>query len=252
MAIQKTQALVLKTQTFRSSSLILTFFTRDYGKLKGIAKGVRREREIRGSSFELFSELEIVFYEKLRSELHLISEYAVLESHDALRRNLDTVAYASYFSELADMLFEVHDPHPAFFEHLQIAFRFLPSVPAGKLARLFEMKLFAEIGWMPYLDGCVECGDRTLDRGFFSVEQGALLCPRCSPNFRGVRPLNTDALSLLRQYGRLSFQEALRVHVMPGTQREVENLLSAYLTYRLPGPLKSRHFLEHIRPLKVS
>ncbi|MGH7890395.1 MAG: DNA repair protein RecO, partial [Thermodesulfobacteriota bacterium] len=78
MAIQKTEAFVLKTQPFRSSSLIVTFFSRDFGKLRGVVKGVRREREMRGALYELFTHLEILFYEKTRSDLHLVSEASIL------------------------------------------------------------------------------------------------------------------------------------------------------------------------------
>ena len=88
MAIQKTEAIVLKTQPFRSSSLIITFFTRDFGKIRGIAKGVRQENQTRAAVYELFTRLEIIYYEKLRSDLHLVSDAAILES---LRRTLESL-----------------------------------------------------------------------------------------------------------------------------------------------------------------
>src|SRR6185436_7626614 len=98
MAIQKASAIVLRTQPFRSSSLIVTFFTKEFGKVRGIAKGVRLERETRGALYELFSYLDIVYYEKSKSDLHLISEAAILDSYDAIRTRLDCIAYASYLA----------------------------------------------------------------------------------------------------------------------------------------------------------
>ena len=95
MAIQKTEAIVLKTQAFRSSSLILTFFSRDFGKVRGIAKGVRQEQERRSALYELFTRLEIIFYEKTRSDLHLVSEASFLESYEPIRLQLEAIAFAS-------------------------------------------------------------------------------------------------------------------------------------------------------------
>src|SRR3989338_3444317 len=125
MAIQKTEAFVLKTQPFRSSSLIVTVFSDHFGKLKGIVKGVRREREARGAIFELFTRLEIIFYEKIHSDLHLISEGFILDSNDHIRTRLDAIAYASYFCELVDQLCEVHDPHQGVFDLMDFSFRFI-------------------------------------------------------------------------------------------------------------------------------
>ncbi|MDD5217044.1 MAG: DNA repair protein RecO [Candidatus Omnitrophica bacterium] len=246
MAIQKTEAIVLRTQPFRSSSLIVTFFTKSFGKLKGIAKGVRREREMRGALYELFTHLEIVFYEKTRSDLHLISEAAIMDSHDALRTKLDTVAYASYFSEMVDRLTEVHDHHDGIFELLDFTFRFLSSVPAEKLARLFEVKLLREIGWLPLLDGCFQCQTSAFEKGFFSIRQGAIFCPNCAREFPDAKPMSPEALSVFRYYADHPLELALKQRMSPSASAELGRVIDHFLQYRLSFPLNSRRFLESI------
>ena len=136
MSIHKTEALVLKTMPFRSSSLIVTFFTPNLGKVRGVVKGVHREGEIRQAGFELFTHAEYIFYEKKHSDLHLISEASILDSHHALRDRLDGIAYASYFCELVDELTEVQDPHPRIFDLLKESFHFLPVIPPPRLATI--------------------------------------------------------------------------------------------------------------------
>ena len=140
MAIQKTEAIVLRTLPFRSSSLIITFFTKSFGKLKGIAKGVRKERESRGATFELFTHLEIVFYEKIRSDLHLVSDAFIIDSNDTIRLSLDAITYASYFVELIDYLNEVHDPHPGIFDLLQFSLKFIFVSPFPILSVIKVLK----------------------------------------------------------------------------------------------------------------
>ncbi|MBI3307095.1 MAG: DNA repair protein RecO [Candidatus Omnitrophica bacterium] len=252
MAIQKTEAFVLKTQAFHSSSLIITFFSKTFGKLRGLAKGVRREREVRGAIYELFTHVEIIFYEKTRSDLHLVSEASIIESHDRLRTDLNTIAYASYFSEMADLVTEVHDPHPQIFELLDFSFRFLPSLPPENLAKLFEVKLLNEIGWLPYLENCLNCRESKFESGFFSIKQGAFFCPNCAPQFPDARPLSREGLTTLRFYIAHNLEEAIKFRITSKTQLELEKLMEQFMAYRLPRPLHSRMFMQKIRPALAS
>ncbi len=249
MAIQKTEAFVIKTQAFRSSSLIITFLSKSFGKLKGIAKGVRKERETRGALFELFTHVEIIFYEKLRSELHLVSEASIIDSNNSLRSRLDTISYASYFSELVDHVCEVHDPNLEIYELLDFSFRFLSSVPAEKLARIFEVKLVREIGWLPHLDGCVECSDHAFEKGYFSIQHGAMYCPRCAVKHPEAKVLGESMLALLRYYMHHTLDESLKLPVSGPVASELGHLMGQFIGYRIGIPLKSRRFLNMVQPV---
>jgi DNA repair protein RecO (recombination protein O) len=246
MTIQKTEAFVLRIQPFRSSSLMVTFFSRSFGKLRGIAKGIRKEREIRGALFELFTHLEILFYERIRSDLHLISEASIVESHDSLRTRLETITYASYFAELVDRVCEVHDPHGRIFELLDFSFRFLPSVPGERLSRLFELTLLKEIGWIPYLEACLHCHNAAFDQGFFSIRQGALFCPPCARNIPDARPIGAEALASLRYYAGHSLEMSLKLRVTRQAESELGRLMEQFLYFRLSAPFKSKQFLQQI------
>ncbi len=251
MAIQKTEAIIIKAMPFRSTSLILTFFTKSFGKVKGLVKGVRQEGERSGAIYELFTNVEIVFYEKLRSDLHLISEAFILDSYNALHSRLEPIAYAGYFSELVDEVSEVHDPHQAVYELLDFAFCYLPVVPGHRLARLFEIKLLNEIGMLPYLEGCLNCKKNNLERGFFSPRQGALLCLDCAPQFPDARPLNSEALSVMRYYIAHDLDTCLKLGMTKPAETELEVFMNRFLSERLARPLKSGAFLQKIKPALV-
>ena len=251
MAIQKTEAMVLRTQPFCSTSLIVTFFSRNFGKLRGLVKGVRQENQTRGAVYELFAHLEILFYEKSRTDLHLVSEASILESYESLRSNLSSIAYASYFCDLVDQLSEVHDPHEKVFELLQFCLRYLPALSGEKLSRLFEIKLLNEIGWLPYLGNCLKCQDSTLQKGYFSARQGGLLCPRCARNFSDARPLSREALAAMRYLTRHDLEESVKFQTGPQATRELASLMNQFFLERLNRPLKSKLFLEKIKPALV-
>ena len=259
MAIQKTEAFVLRTQPFRTSSLIVTTFSRSFGKLKGIIKGVRKEGVPHPSAFEPFTLIEVVFYEKLRSELHLISEATILESFEALRSNLEALATAYYFSELVDQLTESEDPHERIFELLEFAFRWLPSLDLRFLTHLFEIQLLSEIGLLPNLEGCLGCGEKNIEPVYFSVRQGGLFCPSCrkkSPEsillrrptvemmklFMGEKIHEITAKDLEKEVGINSKEKSV--------MDEVGKLVDRFITERLGKRLVTRRFLHQVRSLK--
>ena len=249
MAIQKTEAMILKTMQFRSTSLIITFFTKKFGKIKAMVKGVRQEGEMRGGIFELFSQIEIIYYEKTRSDLHLVTESFLLDSYTALHGNLESIAYAGYFSDLVDQVSEVHDPHESIFDLLEFAYSYLSCVPGPRMARLFEIKLLNEIGWLPHLDDCLNCGAAMPERGYFSSRQGGLLCLNCAPKFPDAKPLNSEPLSILRYYIQNELDACLKFSVSRAAETELEVFMNRFLLERLNKPLKSQIFLQKIKPI---
>jgi DNA repair protein RecO (recombination protein O) len=253
MSIHKTEALVLKTLPFRSSSLIVTFFTPHLGKVRGVVKGVHREGEIRQAGFELFTHAEYVFYEKKRSDLHLISDASILESHHALRDRLSGIAYASYFCELVDELTEVQDPHPKIFGLLKESFRFLPVIPPQRLETVFVTQLLREMGWLPFLESCLECGTKPLEKGFFSIRHGALFCEHCRSKDTAAPAVGSGALAVLRSYSKDALADCLRASHSSVIEGQIKTLITTFLNYRLGKVLKTRKFLDSVRNvLKLS
>jgi len=249
MAIQKTEAIVIKTQPLRSSSLIVTLYTVDFGKMKGVAKGIRREREVRGALYELFTHLDIVFYEKKHTDLHLISEASILESHDEIRQHLGSIAYGSYFCELVDQVTELHDIHDSIFELLKVSLRYLPLIPPGRLARLFEVSLLKEVGWLPLLDRCLGCQKFPLEEGFFSIAHGGLVCYECRQDFSEVIRMDSDTLRVMRYFTQHSLDDALQHGVSKEVEKKLTQVIEPFLLYRLGHGLKSRKFLDSIKPV---
>ena len=249
MAIQKTEAFILRTQLFRSSSLLVTAFSRSFGKIKGVAKGVRGEGVLRSADFEPFHLVEIVFYEKIHSELHLISEVATLKTHESLHSNLEILAYAHYFSELIDQLTETHDRHESIFELLGFALEGLPLMTPSQLTSFFEIRLLREVGFLPYLDHCLECEEKELRRVYFSTRQGAIFCERCRTKAPEARMLSLDALRAMQRFLTKEAGEALVEPLPQKVNREMSDLVERFLIERLGKRLKTRRFLKQVNAL---
>lgn len=248
MAIQKTEAFILKTHPFRTSSLVVTTFSRSFGKIKGLAKGVRREGVVRPSTFEPFTLVEIVFYEKIRSELHLFSEVSILESHEGLRRDLSALASAYYCVELVDQVTEPHDPHEAIFELLGFVLGNLPSFPPVLLTRFFEIRLLQEVGLLPHLSGCLACGERKPEKAFFSVRQGGIFCARCRTRAPEARAMRGEVLELMRRFTEGT--PPARSCALP-LLTEMGEFMERFLGEKLGSRLKTRRFLHQVSALRI-
>lgn len=227
----------------------MTTFTRPFGKIKGIAKGVLREGVARPSAFEPFTLLEIVFYEKIRSELHLISETSILESYQGLRSNLESLATAYYLTELVDQLTEPHDPHEALFELLQFAFQWLGSLSPFLVARFFEIRLLAEIGLLPHLGGCLGCGEENPERVYFSVRQGTIFCPNCRKKAADARPLSLGALAQMRRFLGGDAREVIQGTEITRDEQEIAEVMARFLSDRLGRKLPTLRFLNQVQGL---
>src|SRR2546425_5162984 len=223
MPAEKAQALVLRTTNWSESSCIATLWTREFGKVRVLAKGGRRLKSAFENALDLLTLCRIVFLRKSSSSLDLLTEAQVVERFPRLRTDLPALYAAYYIAELLADWTEDYDPHPIVFDEALATLESVgvPNEPAGqpatglRLAR-FELVLLRELGYSPTLDRCAVCGrnleiaptDRNLkiaatdrsrknaatspggDRHLaFSAAAGGMVCPACVVKQRDRRPV---------------------------------------------------------------
>ncbi len=150
MAIQKNQAILLRKKDFRETSLILSFFTEDFGKIHGILKGARGSRARSGISPLFFSMHELVYYEKKKSDLFIISQCETSEVFFNILKEINRAAAGYYMLELTDVFTETGGPSKEIFDILLNALRSLNQKnEPGSVARLFEVKMLMSMGLWP-------------------------------------------------------------------------------------------------------
>ncbi len=153
MTIQKSDAILLRKMDFRETSLIVTFFTRDFGKVSGVLKGARGSRA-RSSINPLFFCLEqIVFYEKKKSDLCIISQCEAQKIFLNILKDWDRASVAYYILELVDRFTEPGGGAEEIFEALLNSMIALDGKKEpGAIARLFEVKFLMALGFWPGSD----------------------------------------------------------------------------------------------------
>ena|SRR5579862_1782121 len=145
--METTGAILLRKTKLSETSLIITWWTERFGKLKTVAKGARRPKSSFAGKLDLFFDAEIQFARSHKSELHMLREVAVKNPHEGLRRTLNNLELASYFVELIELVTEPEHAAPELYDLLQRAFRYLSSHSGGKRELLhFESEIARFLG----------------------------------------------------------------------------------------------------------
>jgi len=244
--ICSTPAFVLKSYDLRETSKIAVFYTRDFGKVKGVLKGFRADRKKFSSNLQSLSLNHIVFYKKRVSEIHLISQCDLLEDFGLAHGPLKTFASASQVVELLDLLMPLEDENRAVFE---LTFDYLNSLktgaPEGRL--LFRVKMLALSGFKPHFDSCIVC-DKKIDReAYFSHVRGGLLCPRCLYEDRHAQELWPGTIASILYIERSAWQSCLRLNMLPRVKKQLDEILSSFILFHVGKTLKTDRFIHELQ-----
>ena len=223
MATEKALALVVRGTDWSETSRIATLFTREFGKVRALAKGGRRIRSNFEVAFDLLSICHVVFIRKDSGGLDLLTEARLEERFPHLRNDLHALYVGYYVAELLGDGTQDYDPHPELFDAACDTLRALadPGDRPGCVSA-FELVWLKHLGYSPRIDTCAGCAADVLRpeiRVSYSPTAGGVLCPDCSGRERDQQPLSTAARSALREL-------AAGVPVLPAAvRREVRQLL---------------------------
>lgn len=245
MAIQKTQAIVLKKMDFRDTSFIVTLFTRDFGKLKAVVKGIRKEGSGDLVHFEILNHLNIVFYEKARTELHLLSESFLEDPMLDLRNSFKTFTFGCFLAELVEAFYEVHEVATGIFDALLDTLKHLEPETAPYRVFKFEMAVLKDLGLFPALTHCIRCRKTGETNWFWSTRQGGVLCAACAMKEPKAYPLLPEMYLALQNFSE-GFKEN-GLDPMPyslAVYTEVERIIREFILARVDHSMRSLEFLS--------
>lgn len=235
--IERTEAIILKTQNFSETSRIVIAFTKQFGRMKFMAKGARKPKSKFGASFQPGGISQLVFYRSRHSELHTVSESDVIRDPSPLAER-GMIGPASVALELGYKITALESPSLAFYKNLA---GFLDSISkcdendTNQSLLSFFLSALNNLGYAPKLDACVNCR-RELKNGtaVFSITEGGFLCPRChAPEGECIhlKPAQSAAL-----YGWHSTGELCGV--APHDSKSLIETLTAFVNHHISGKAK--------------
>ena len=237
----------MNRRDFRETSLIANFFTKDFGKLSGILKGIKEEPDKFASTLEPFSFNEIIFYEKRNSSLHLVSQCDLRDNFVPIRKDISKVGMASFIIELLDALMPEEDKNEEIF-NLALATLSELGVNSNpdKIMIIYKIKILALSGFKPHFDSCVSCGNRILGQAKFSLMLGGLLCSPCNDKDMRARTIFRGTVATILHIEKNDFKSNLNLGLNPQIKRELDLVLNSFLNFHLEKEFKSQKVLNKL------
>ena len=247
--VYRTQAVVLKATDLGEADRVLTLYTLHHGKIRAVAKGVRRPGSRLGGHLDLLTHSQLMLAHG--RNLEIVTQVETIHSFLGLRDDLWRAGLAYTVAELVDRLTEDGHEDRASFEALVEALDRVASDADAELAvRLFEATLLERLGYRPQLHDCVRCRAemRRVDC-YYSAPAGGVLCPLCGPSDAAARPISANAFAMLRLLQAGDYAVVKRVRKQAALRSEVEAIQRDQIRYLLERDLKSSAFLTRLRAM---
>ena len=248
--ICQTDGLVLRGFRMSESSKVVVLFSRDYGKLRLVAKGARRPKSKFGASLEPMTWGRYVFYRQDNRELQILSEGDIAYAFEPVKQHYGRMAAGSAICEFLDHITEDEDRNPLLFS---IALEAMQWV--GRIAEIaldvpvwyFQIRAAGAVGYRPHLSGCVQCGARLQGHRLgFSPGLGGTLCDNHAGAGMRVQFETINFMAHL-QVGR---PDRIDLSLLQGVNRaEVTRILRAFFDQHIASRYrpKALDFFERLR-----
>jgi DNA repair protein RecO (recombination protein O) len=254
MPVYKAEAIVLRQQTLGESDRIVTLFTREYGKVRAAARGVRRPTSRLAGRIEPFTHARLLLARGRTFDI--IAQAEIVRPFPGVRLELLRGAYAAYVVELIDRGLPERDPHEEIFMLIVEALDALDRAREddAEIASLkFAVRLAGLLGYQPETAACVECG-RGLPRASggagawaFSPGSGGALCPACRSADSGAVSVSPGVLAACDYLIRTPERRSGRLRI-PSLQRgELARLVQLHLEHRLEAKLRSPLVIKRLK-----
>ena len=242
----RTEGVVIRQMPLGEADRILTLCSPDMGKVRAVAKGVRRTKSRLGGHLELLNRASVSV--AIGRNLDTISEAYAISTFGDIRGDLKRVSRGLYIAELVDCFSFEGNGNQAMYSLLLAALHRLErGANLDMLMRWFEMRLLECSGYMPELVHCVECREwlEPADH-LFACESGGALCPNCRVSSEGaLLPLPMNTMKTLRFVQReASFDKLESLSVTPGILNDMERLMRSYIRHIVEREVRSTDFVS--------
>ncbi|MCH7586469.1 MAG: DNA repair protein RecO [Chloroflexi bacterium] len=250
--VYRAEGVVLRRRDFGEADRLTTIYTKNLGKLRLVAKGVRKPRSRKSGHLEPFTRVKLLIARG--RNLDIITQAESIETYPNILSDLITLGHASYIVELLDRFsVEEREDNQELYNLLLSSLDRLSSAEEKPWAvtLFFELRLLEFAGYRPEFFECVHCAEKieALDQ-YFSFQLGGVVCPRGRQSQIDSVSLSLLALKVLRFYQRNRYETAAQPRIESKIADEVGRLMESYLSHILEGRLNSPVFLRRVQRLE--
>ncbi|MFC1925177.1 DNA repair protein RecO [Chloroflexota bacterium] len=243
-----TEAVVLKKNELGEADSILTLYTPNRGKVRAVARGVRRPKSKLGGHVELLTYSQMSLSQS--KSLDIITQSQTIDSFLPLRDDLWRTSQALYVVEIIGQSTAEEESNYPLFKLLVDTLHWLCQAHDSETTlRCFELHLSQCLGYRPQLYECLCCRNslKTDDSFYFTPTGGGVICHHCRNRESMVFPLSRNALKTMRYLQRSDYASADRLRVKPELSSELKRLMQGYIRYLLERRVKSGEWLDRLK-----
>jgi DNA repair protein RecO (recombination protein O) len=233
--LYKDQGIVLGSVKLAEADKIVSILTQGSGKIRAVAKGIRRTSSKFGARLEPFTHVSVMLYRG--RNLDTVTQAEIINPFRTVRDDFSLFSAGETMLEAADKVAEEHERNVPLFLLLVRGLRALDTQPAepAAVADAFLLKLLSLSGFAPGLSACAVCG--AMEVGRFSHSQGGAVCENCHD--RDAQRVNPDALAWLAALVAVPLEEAGATMPPPQVHRAGRALLYGFAEYHLERRIRS-------------
>jgi DNA repair protein RecO (recombination protein O) len=198
MALLTSESVILRTWPVHESDLIVSFFTRDYGRVKGVAKAALKSRKRFGGALEPMTVARAWFAERPKQELVRLDQLEIIRSPLSSPVDLTRMAVLSFFAEVLDEALPEHDPQDTVFRLLAAVLEQTTVEQPWMPLTYFSLWMTRLMGLLPDIGHCIACGEALRPPEIsFSFHADGLFCDLHRTG--SASPLSTDSWQLAQR-----------------------------------------------------
>ena len=244
----KTEAVIIGTMNLGEADKLVTFFSLDRGKLRGVAKNARKSFRRFGAGLELFTHARLHLYEKEHQDLVRIESAEIISQHFEITGDLGRMAAGSVILELVrEIAPEGERNAKAFLLLAHILHLLNGGADPLFLLKIFEIRFLSLLGFQPKLDRCLSCGCGAERSMVFSGLKGGVLCSDClvSSGEDQIR-LSPGAIGFYYHALRMDIDKVTRLKPSAEIMRELDQAFTSHTLHILGKRLISAEFLKSV------
>ncbi len=254
MPARLSEAIVLQTYPLKESDLIVSFLSRDAGKLRGVAKRARRPKSNFGAGLERLSQVKMAYFQRENRELVNLDSCDLIHSQFALSSDYFAAVSLDYMAEISEQLLPAAEPNEKYFRLLTAVLEHLRSGSPGavwRAATYFTLWAVRLSGFLPDLHVCLSCGSwlddpEDVQKAFFSRTHNGLFCGHCRAALdrRNTWELSTESRALVHEMLRKPVADLSAIPWTQETAADLRRFLVQQIETQIERRLRTAAMLE--------
>ncbi len=240
IVITKVEGFIINTTDYKESSLVIQLFTKEYGIIGLLAKGVKSiKNKLHASVMKYTYGYFYIYYKE--DKLSILKDVDIINPFKKIHEDILAISYLAYYSDLTYQVWKSSPNKEIYHLFLDTVNQLNNQKDPLVLANILETKYLNFLGIGLVLDCCQNCGST---KNIVTVTDGGLICKNCYQNEPIV---SIKAIKLLRMYNLIDIKTINSIQINETTKKEVNNFLEQYYQNYSGLYLKSKNFLAKLK-----